>query len=246
MIARWLAGFALLLAALAAHAQADFAREKRWADEITPAILVGEPIYLSEPSGHRFLALYAARQGAPAGIIVVHGLGVHPDFGLINTLRSALADHGYATLSVQMPVLAADAKADAYVPLYPEAGERLQVAADFLRKAGYPKIAIVSHSLGSRMADSYLASAPRAIDAWVSIGLTGTYSKPDALRCPVLDLFGENDMPGVIASAPQRADVLRKVRGSAQVQAAGADHFFNGRDADLVRQVELFLDRAVK
>jgi pimeloyl-ACP methyl ester carboxylesterase len=96
------------------------------------------------------------------------------------------------------------------------------------------------------MADSYLASAPRAIDARVSNGLTGTYSKPDALRCPVLVLFGENDLPGVTASARERAEVLRKVRGSAQVQAAGADHFFNGHDADLVRQVELFLDRAVK
>jgi len=28
-------------------AQADYAREKRWADEITPAILVGDPVHLA-------------------------------------------------------------------------------------------------------------------------------------------------------------------------------------------------------
>jgi DNA-binding CsgD family transcriptional regulator len=39
-------------------------------------------------------------------VIVVHGLGVHPDRGLINPLRSQLAEQGYATLPVQMPVLA--------------------------------------------------------------------------------------------------------------------------------------------
>ena len=39
---------------------------------------------------------------------LVHGLGIHPDWGLIGALRSDLPDAGYTTLSVQMPVLAAD------------------------------------------------------------------------------------------------------------------------------------------
>jgi len=36
----------------------DYARERRWAQKITPAIVVGEPIYLALASGHRFLAIY--------------------------------------------------------------------------------------------------------------------------------------------------------------------------------------------
>ena len=83
-----------LLAPALALAQADYAREKRWADEISPTILVGDPLYLALKSGHRFLAIHAAHAQARAGVIVVHGLGVHPDWGLINPLRSLLAEQG--------------------------------------------------------------------------------------------------------------------------------------------------------
>ncbi|MDB5865794.1 MAG: hypothetical protein JWO70_3600, partial [Betaproteobacteria bacterium] len=37
---------ALALAAPSAFAQADYAREQRWADEITPAIIVGGAVQL--------------------------------------------------------------------------------------------------------------------------------------------------------------------------------------------------------
>src|SRR5580765_2874984 len=38
--------------------QPDYAREKRWADEITPGLVVGDAIYLQQKSGHKFLAIY--------------------------------------------------------------------------------------------------------------------------------------------------------------------------------------------
>ena len=88
----------------------DYAREKRWADEVTPGLVVGDAVYLQQKSGHKFLSIYTAVPQARAAVITVHGLGVHPDWALIGALRSGLADHGYATLSVQMPVLAADAR----------------------------------------------------------------------------------------------------------------------------------------
>lgn len=69
-------------------------------------------------------------------MIVVHGIGLHPDWGLVNSLRSELAEQGYSTLSVQMPVLAADARPEAYAPLFPQAAERLRAAAGFLRARG--------------------------------------------------------------------------------------------------------------
>src|SRR5687768_5656452 len=86
------------LVASPAFAQADYAREKRWADEITPAIIVGDAVQLELPGGRKFLGIYApAKSGGPA-VVVVHGLGVHPDWNLINALRSRLADQGYSTL----------------------------------------------------------------------------------------------------------------------------------------------------
>ena len=107
---RWFA-LALLVPAFCC-AQADYARERRWAEEITPTILVGDPIQLELKSGRRFLAIWAPNSKAIAGVIVVHGLGVHPDWGLINSVRSLLPEQGYATLSVQMPVLEADASGE--------------------------------------------------------------------------------------------------------------------------------------
>jgi dienelactone hydrolase len=231
------------------YAQADYAREKRWADEVTPAIIVGDPVYLTLKSGHKFLSIYApaAKAKAKAGVIVVHGLGVHPDWGLINPLRSQLADQGYATLSVQMPVLPADVRGDKYPPLFPEAAERLAEAVAFLRGKGLAKIAIVSHSLGARMTNYFLNHAGDAkLDAWVAVGISGIFTEPQTFRFPVLDLYGERDLPAVLENAEKRAAALQKVKGSAQIQVAGADHFFNGQEGDLVRNSRQFLDRHLK
>ena len=228
-------------------AQADYAREKRWADEIVPAIVVGEPLQLELKSGRKFLAIWAPTPKATAGVIMVHGRGVHPDAGLINPLRSQLSEQGYATLSVQMPVLAAEAPGDLYPPLYPEAAERLKVAVAFLHGKGLKKVALVSFSLGSHMANYFLNHAGEVrVDAWVTIGILGEYSGPDTFKAPVLDLYGERDFPVVLENAARRAAVLRRLRGSGQVQIAGADHFHTGMENELTRQVKLFLDNRLK
>lgn len=232
-----------LLAPAPTLAQADYAREQRWADEIAPAILVGDPVYLPQKNGHKFLAIWAPNPNAVAGIIVVHGLGLHPDWGLVNTLRSRLAEQGYATLSVQMPVLAADAKGDQYPPLFPEASERLAAAIAFLRGKGLKKVAIVSHSMGSRMTNYFLNHPGDArIDAWVAIGILGEFTHANTFKAPVLDLYGEKDYPSVLDEAGKRAAAIRGIRGSGQVQVTGADHFFAGMETELVRRVKQFLD----
>lgn len=231
----------------AQYAQADYAREQRWAAEITPAILVGDPVQLALPAGRKFLGIYTPNSKAQAGVVVVHGLGVHPDWGLINPLRSQLAEQGYATLSVQMPVLAAELRGDQYPPLFPEAAARIAAAVKFLQDKGHKKIVIVSHSFGSRMTNELLnqPDAP-AITAWVSIGIVGEYTHPATLKAPVLDLYGEKDFPEVLELAARRAAVIQKIRGSAQIRVAGADHYFNNMENELVRNVKLFLDRATR
>ncbi len=235
------------LTTLAQAAQADYAREQRWAAEITPAILVGDPVQLALPEGRKFLGIYAPNSKARAGVVLVHGLGLHPDWGLINPLRSQLSEQGYATLSVQMPVLAAEVRGDRYPPLFPEAAARIAVAVKFLQDKGYKKIAIVAHSFGSRMTNVLLnqPDAP-AIAAWVSIGIIGEYTQPETLKAPVLDLYGEKDFPEVLELTARRAAVIRNIRGSAQIRIADADHFFNGMDQELVRSVKQFLDRATR
>jgi dienelactone hydrolase len=238
---------ALLVVSLPALAQADYARERRWAEEIGPAIVVGDPVELALASGRKFLAIYTPNAKAAGSVIVVHGLGVHPDWSLIGTLRTRLAEQGYATLSIQMPVLAADARGDQYPPLFPEAGERIAAALAYLRGKGPGKIAIVSHSMGSRMTNYFLNHAGDArIDAWVAIGISGEFTGPATLKAPVLDLYGEKDLPAVLGGAAKRAAEIRNIRGSGQVQVAGAEHFFTGKEDELVKQVKLFLDHRLR
>lgn len=50
----------------------------------------------------------------------------------------------------------------------------------------------------------------------------------------------------MIEGAPARAAVLRNLRGSAQVQVTGADHFFGGVETDVVRRTPLFLDARLR
>lgn len=236
----WLIGLMLLLS-FPAWATSDYAREKKWADEITPGIVVGDPVYIEQANGHRFLGIYTEAPGAKMGVIVVHGIGIHPDWGMVGTLRQSLADQGYTTLSIQMPILAVDAQADAYEPTMPEAAERLQLAANYLKAKGYHKIAIVSHSMGSRMSHFYMAGNPPDIAAWASLGLGGKDSYA-GIKVPVLDLYGANDLPPVLAGAKSRLASLKGNPKSRQVVIPGTDHFFAGHEEAMVKAVKDFLD----
>lgn len=218
----------------------DYEREKRWADEVVPGLLVGEAIYLTQPNKHQFLGIYAQTDRKPTAVIVVHGMGLHPDWGMIGTLRQHLFDDGYSTLSIQMPVLAADAEYTAYPPLFPDAAERLQIAVEYLTQQKHQCIAIVSHSNGSRMSRGYMEKSPPDISAWVAISLTqgDTYTN---IKVPVLDLYGENDLPHVLSANAKRKQTLASP-ASKQQSIAGADHFFNGREDLMVAAVKQFLD----
>ena len=166
--------------------------------------------------------------------------------GLIGRLRSALADHGYTTLSVQMPVLAQEAKPEEYRSTFGEAGERLRVAVNFLRAKGYRKIAIISHSMGSRMTYYYLARDPSAsVHAWVCIGWGSEDDDFRQMKLSVLDLYGENDLPAVLKGAERRAASIKGLQRSRQIMAPKADHFFNDHQAELERYVREILDRTL-
>jgi pimeloyl-ACP methyl ester carboxylesterase len=243
---RLFATLLLLLATQVSFAGADYAREKKWADEIIPGIVVGDPVYLELKQGHKFLTILTeapkAKKGdAKMGLVVIHGTGVHPDWNMIGTLRSQLAGNGYTTLSIQMPVLANDAEQEAYQPLFPEAAERIAVAVDFLHAKGYKKIAIVSHSMGSAMSRMYVVNNPDKLVAWASLGIGHGYSY-SGIRIPVLDLYGEHDLPPVLNLAKKRAASLNGNPKSRQVRVPKSDHFYNNHETEMVKAVKNFLD----
>jgi alpha/beta superfamily hydrolase len=237
----------LALVPIGAWAESDYTREKRWADEIIPGIVVGDALFLQQPAGHKFLSIYTKATNARAALVLVHGIGVHPDWGLIGRLRSALPDDGYTTLSVQMPVLAQAARVEEYYSTFAEAGERLKIAADFLRARGYTKAAIVSHSMGSRMTHDYLTRDANArVSAWVCIGWASEDNDFSRVSVPVLDLFGENDWASVLKGATKRAPSLKSSPGSQQIEAPATDHYFSNRHVELVKYVREFLDKVFR
>lgn len=235
----WLIPFLLLLSA-SAVATPDYAREKRWADQITPGIVVGDPVYLQQKNGHKFLGIYAVAANARMGVVVVHGMGLNPDWGMIGTLRSRLVDYGYTTLSIQMPVLAENVGYEAYPAVFPDAVERLRLAVAYLKKKGYQRIAIVSHSNGSRMTRVYMVENPPDVDAWVAISLTrgDTFA---GIKVPVLDLYGGNDLPHVLAATAKRKASLVNPASKQEV-IPGADHFYTDHEEAMVTAVKDFLD----
>jgi len=249
---RYLNLFAVLCATMLAlesfAATPDYAREKRWADEVTPTLVVGDAIYLAQKSGHKFLALHTEAKNARAAVIVVHGLGIHPDWALIGALRSNLPDHGYTTLSIQMPVLAADAKGEEYAALFADAAERLGAAVAFLKTKGHTRIALVSHSMGARMSNYFLAANPaHGLATWVAIGISsGEYTDAAKLNLPILDIYGERDFPQVLQKADARAAVLSRLKGSAQIEVPGADHYFAGAETALIMRVRQFLEQKTR
>lgn len=235
----------LLAVSTPVFAASNYAREKQWADEITPGIVVGDPVYLEQKNRHKFLGIYTEADKAKMGLVVVHGIGIHPDWGMIGVLRQRLPDHGYTTLSIQMPILAVDAKPEAYVVHFPEAVERLQLAVAYLKSKGYKRVALVSHSLGSRMSHGYMVRNPVGVSAWAGLG-TGTGPGPvityDGIKAPVLDLYGANELPPVLDGAAKRKASLKGNALSRQVVIPDTDHFFSNHEDTMVKAVKDFLD----
>lgn len=226
----------------------DLDKEKRWADQIVDSLLDGEAIYLNDGTSD-FLAIDTrADDPKETGLIIIHGLGIHPDWEtVIQPLRVQLAAEGWNTLSLQMPILGNDATGKDYQPLLKEVPARIDAGIRHMAKAGTKKVIIVAHSMGSRMANYYLANkkvyqeaqTETPIIAYVGIGMnTGNTDYLEKIKIPMLDLFGEKDLSGVLASAPLRAKAAKHNKNYKQQIIAGAGHFFEGQDDDLVKAVQ--------
>ena len=236
---------AILMHALCLSAFAmDYEREKRWSDQILPAVLVGDPVWIKQKSGHEFLGLYTLAEKPRGAVVIGHGRGWNPDFELYGALRTRIAEAGYTTLSIQLPVLGPGAKVGDYIPTYGDGAERYELAARFLRDKGYKNVGIVSHSLGATMANYYLIKADEVpVKAWVFIGIINGLEEMFRIKIPVLDVFGSKDWEITQVGAYERKKQIDKVRGSQQVVVPDALHFFEGKEDELVKVVVSFLDQ---
>jgi pimeloyl-ACP methyl ester carboxylesterase len=232
----------LLLCAQSALA-ADRGREQRWADEILPAVLDGDPVWLQQADGHKFLGLYTVAAKPRGAVILVHGMGVHPDWGVIGPLRTRLVEPGYSTLSLQMPIYGTDAVPGDYVASFPEAAERIARAVAWLQAKGYAKIAIVSHSLGGRMVRSYfMANKDSPVKAWAALSMGFDDFKD--ISVPVLDVYAEQDhLPVLNIVAAHKRSLANPA--SEQHMLPGTGHFYDGKETEVIGLVRAWLDKTL-
>jgi alpha/beta superfamily hydrolase len=222
---------------LLAQVTPDYEREARWRAEVVPTLVVGDAVDITVGPRKVLGLLTEANKQWPA-IVLIHGVGVHPDHGVIGQLRTLLWDAGYTTLSVQMPVLAKEvSQATEYEKIFGFAHERISAASAFLSARGYARQILLSHSMGSWMSNEYLQVTPKTTDFafshWICLGLTGKLGSTGQHRLPILDVQAENDLPAVLRGHWLRKMSLQFHPGSKQVQIDGADHFYTGQEKAL-------------
>lgn len=259
---------ALLFFSLSSVSAADLNREKRMADEIVDAILDGDAVFLKAYE-HEFLSIYTEADEPSEAVrgtaIILHGRGFHPDWqDAINPLRVGLAESGWNTLSIQMPVLEKQAKYYDYLPLFPEAIPRIEAAIAYAReqmeadktsnKSGN-KVVLIAHSCGAHMAMAWIetwdAKGEQKIDAYVGLGMGATdYQQPmekpfpfEKLTVPILDVYGEHDYPGVLRRAPERLQSIEAAgnKKTSQRMVKGANHYYENKGEELTQVINQWL-----
>ena len=232
----------------------DLAKEKRWADQVVDAILDGDAVWLNNGK-HDFLGIYTeANEEKHRAVIIAHGTGIHPDWQqVIQPLRVNLTEHGWNTLSIQMPILANDADYIDYAPLYDEVAPRMDAATQYLKNNGIKEIMLIGHSQGASMAAYYLSTSKRKVNGFVAIGMAAFAKDPrmnsikalEKINLPILDLYGEEDLEIVLHSANDRATAAKKSGNGhyTQKEIAGANHTFDGKEDEMIEAISQWLEK---
>ena len=225
----------------------DIAKEGRWAEQVEDGLLDGDVVWLDDGQGQQFLGVLTEGDvDSGRAVLLVHGIGVHPNWpDVIYPLRAGLLEEGITSLSIQMPILANEADSAAYAPLFVEVPGRIDAAIAALQEAGYGSVTLVAHSMGASMAVYYQAQVQaNRIDSLVIIGMSSGLDGQEnidrlrQLKLPVLDLYGEADLPAVLSSTAQRAAAGEAAESDyRQQRVAGANHFFQGHESALVQSV---------
>ncbi|UCB54593.1 MAG: DUF3530 family protein [Thiotrichales bacterium] len=231
----------------------DLAKEKRWADQVVDGIIDGEAIWLNDGTSE-FLGIYTeAEEDKNRAVIVMHGTGIHPNWQqVIQPLRVGLTGRNWNTLAIQMPILPNEAEYPEYAPLYDEVAPRINAAIKYLQDNGSKEIVLIGHSQGASMTAYYLSTSKAKVGGFVAIGMAAFADDPrmdstralEKIKIPVLDLYGAEDLQLILKSTEARAAAAKTAGNEnyTQVRLAGSNHFFDGKEEQLVIAVASWLE----
>lgn len=241
-----------LFAALTCVAS-DEKREAQMAQDVQKTLNVGHAVWL-EADGKKFLGLLTDTTKNPrAGmVILLHDTGGHPNQqAVIRNLRAFFPEHHWATLSIQMPVREASAPVQDYYALLPESKTRVLEAIKFAKSEKAEKVVVIGYGLGGLMASYALADTKNIdVDALVTISLpvpqtsetnAQTLQLIPKLTLPMLDIFGENDMPDVLKNTRDKQVAGKTNPHYRQVKIDNEGHLFLHDDGVLVKRIYSWL-----
>ncbi len=249
---------------LAAEDIKELSREQQIAEKLTLTADVDEIINL-KVSGAHFIGLYkrAKRSETNTGeahgvVILVHGMGAHPDWpDVISPLRMRLAEFGWSTLSIQMPILSPEEPVAEYGKTLRLANSRIQAAVDYLHDWEIDPIILLGYSFGAVQAANYLATnKPEYIKAFVSVSmLAQKFIKPEldvykfisGITVPMLDIYGEEDLEDVRRGIDDRRLAANKNSntGFQQIELQRSGHHYLGFEDVLVEQIQVWLQNTM-
>jgi len=236
----------------------DVTKEQSVADKLSRELEYGQVIWLDVVNGREFPGIFTRavpEHDGSIAIVLIHGMGGHPDWPeVISPLRYSLADTGWSTLSIQMPVLPPEISLADYGKTLEESHNRIARAIQYLENYGYERMVLIGYGFGASVAAHYLASGNNhGVHAFAAISILARkylepsldlYSSLEKLALPVLDIFGSEDLNPVISTADERRVAARRNGYSneyEQVVIWNADHYFTGYDQELVTRIERWL-----
>ena len=179
--------------------------------------------------------------------IVVHGSGVHPDWGLNNGLRTGLAEAGIATLSVQMPVLGADAPSEQYAKLcFPSPATVSQPLSPFFATGafGAHRHRLAQHGrIHGRCVPCVRAGGS---NRRMGADRHDARIRVRGPRCRCWISSAERDLPQVLEERPKRTAALPRDGCSKHVSIAGADHLMEQQQRELIAADRAISDASIR
>ena len=232
-------------------------------DEITQILSQRVPeqeiVRLRTP-GSEFITLYrkASLIHVRGAAIIIHPLGAHPDWPeVIAPMRTRLPDAGWATLSLQMPILPPGTPLSDYGGTITESSNRLTAAVRYLKEQQFINIIIIGYGFGAAVGAEFLATNPgHKVDAFIGISMQShDFLNPrlrllddlEIIGIPMLDVYAGRDRDKVLRQIDDRRLAGKKNgrRVYDQIMIGGADHFYAGVEKGMIDQVCAWLEKSL-
>ena len=267
----WLCSF-LPLSVFFLPVQAN--QEQYWQQALQGKIHPGKTVWL-KAGQTRFLGIYTPYRNKKhyGAAIILHDKDMHPDWAqVIHPLRTGLADHGWNTLSVQMPITQKNlSQIKELKAFYDKARQRIDAAIAFLSSKKQTPIFLIGYGQGSSMLlyytlknkDFFSAKNKAAVSRFIPVAglviisnqslMIDKHPRNSAaiinqLYIPLLDIYGSYDLDAVVQSAPQRrAAGHRSMNPDYQQEIIlHADHFFQRNQDALIKRIYAWMRKIIR